>query len=123
MQRAQFLAAVPLRSSIALPLMLAYIEAKGYKHLLHSKQCSTPGPFMRQLGFEREHGKVYLCKRRVNRSCQNIGLSMRRGTQNFAKGKIPIDVAAARKQMLLKVLWVAVKHKIFPFIFQIVGLL
>ena len=41
-----------------------------------------------------------------------------KGTQNFAKGKMPIEVEAARKQMLLKVLWVAVKHKIPPFIFQ-----
>lgn len=72
----QYVAGVPLTCSLALPIIIGYIRAKGHSDLLHSKQTSVPlQGTMRSNKIEREAGKVYWTKRAVNSFFQRIGLS------------------------------------------------
>ena len=65
---AQSYASVPLNcSTIILPIMLATIDAYGYRGKLHSKQPDFPVDSLKDIGATFEAGKPFLSKRWVNK--------------------------------------------------------
>ena len=113
-----------MTSSIAMPLIVDFIKVHAEEHL-HSRQQLTDIGSMASLGIEPEPHRVWISKRWCNKFMQKCGLSMRRGTGNFAKQLDPTAIAAARHLMYLRMLFVTVTHRItseFIFNFDETGL-
>ena len=64
-------------------------------------------------GLKSEEGALLMTKRWVNRFCQRIRLSMRRGTAKFSEAQ-PEEVARHREIMVLRLLYVMVNFRISP---------
>ena len=60
---AQILASIPLTCVLILPILLAVIDAHGYRSRLHSQQPDYPADSLCDLGLTKEKKKLFLSKR------------------------------------------------------------
>ena len=109
----QFLAGVPMNTTIAQPMILSHIEAEGFSHLLHSQQSAMPliGT-MKANGITPEAGKMMWTQNVVNEFYRKIGLTMRQGTGCYGKKVQPDEVAGLRELQMYRLLYVVVTENV-----------
>ena len=103
---------VPMNSSVALPLMVGFIQKASLSNLLHNGQTMVPFESMKSIALKPEAGRLFMSKSFVNQFCCRVHLKMRRGTGNFAKTKRPAEIDSAKLMMYYRLAYLAVTNKV-----------